>query len=68
MAEPQRVQAHRHFALTLNADAPLVPLPPQPRGVPWPVPDPDGWPTGQTIGGLVIAMYLPIFKMGQAVG
>jgi CubicO group peptidase (beta-lactamase class C family) len=44
VAEPQRVQAHRHQAL--NSDAALVGLPPQPPGVPWPTPDPDGWPTG----------------------
>ncbi len=40
MAEPQRVQAHGHQALT------LTPLPGQPADVPWPAPDPDGWPIG----------------------
>jgi CubicO group peptidase (beta-lactamase class C family) len=30
------------------ADDVLVPLPSQPRDVPWPTPDPDGWPTGST--------------------
>jgi CubicO group peptidase (beta-lactamase class C family) len=39
VAQPQRVQAHGHQALT------LVPLPPQPKGVAWPVPGADGWPT-----------------------
>lgn len=47
MARAQRVQAHRHQALS-NAAA-LVALPPQPAGVPWPVPDPDGWPTGEPV-------------------
>jgi CubicO group peptidase (beta-lactamase class C family) len=28
------------------ADDVLVPLPSQPRDVPWPTPDPDGWPLG----------------------
>ena len=26
----------------------LVPLPPQPADVPWPTPDPDGWPHGES--------------------
>jgi CubicO group peptidase (beta-lactamase class C family) len=30
------------------ADDVLVPLPPQPRDVPWPTPDPEGWPVGGT--------------------
>jgi CubicO group peptidase (beta-lactamase class C family) len=30
------------------ADDILVPLPSQPRGVPWPSPDPSGWPVGST--------------------
>jgi CubicO group peptidase (beta-lactamase class C family) len=30
------------------ADDNLVPLPPQPHDVPWPAPDPDGWPTGRS--------------------
>ena len=30
------------------ADDILVPMPSQPRGVPWPAPDPDGWPVGST--------------------
>ena len=42
MAGAQRVQAHGYQALT------LVALPQQPHGVPWPRPDPDGWPTTET--------------------
>jgi CubicO group peptidase (beta-lactamase class C family) len=30
------------------SDLTLVPLPPQPAGVPWPAPDPDGWPVGSS--------------------
>src|SRR5262249_38717806 len=30
------------------ADLTLVPLPPQPAGVSWPAPDPDGWPVGSS--------------------
>lgn len=47
MAEPQRVQAHRHLALTADTNPELVALPSQPTDVPWPVADPDGWPTGE---------------------
>lgn len=31
---------------------PLPPLPAQPDGVPWPSPDPDGWPTGALPAGV----------------
>jgi CubicO group peptidase (beta-lactamase class C family) len=30
------------------SDLTLVPLPPQPAGVSWPAPDPDGWPVGSS--------------------
>lgn len=51
--------------------ATLLPLPEQPSDVPWPAPDPDGWPTGPApapVVALVDAMFVDEDRFGDTYG